>query len=490
MKTLFRNCYLADGSGKPLRKAAVLTKGNRIVAVEPEITGSSSADRTINLGKKILAPGFIDAHGHSDLSLLAHPEAFGKVSQGITCEIMGNCGLSPFPVSECNREHLDELWAQYHTPISWNDYTGWKSKRKSHFRAEALVGHNTLRAAVAGYEEREVSRAQLEEMKRLLDKELTAGALGLSSGLLYVPGKFAAPDEITELLRVVAKHNKIYATHLRSEGNELLESIRETLEIVRAAGLKRLQISHFKTAGKANWHKLDEAIALIEESGISVTVDRYPYTQSMTQLSVILPGRYGDMDDVTLMRELKDPQAAAEVESLLDASERDWKSVTLIKQGVPLAAEAERRGLSPARLTVELLRADAPGCAAAFAGMSEENMKRILRLPYCMMGSDENARPMDYSIGRSHPRAFGSAARFLRLLLEMNAPIEEAVRRMTGLPADTFQLPYGKIVPGGSADLTAFDPEEVDGAADFAAPHTPARGILLTMAGGEMAYRK
>lgn len=506
MRTLFRDLWLADGSGAPLRRSAVLAGDGKILAVEPDLP-RSAAGRTVELGGRILAPGFIDVHGHSDLALPARPEGFGKISQGITTEIMGNCGLSAFPLTGRNREHLQELWAQYGVTLDWSDFRGWRaalSARAPKLRAEALVGHNTLRAAVAGYETETLTSAQLEEMKTLLDAELAAGAAGLSSGLLYVPGKFAPPGEIVELMRVAARRDRLYATHLRSEGNELLESLGETIDCAREAGLRRLHISHFKTAGAANWEKLDAALELLEEAqkgGIAVTVDRYPYTESMTQLSVILPGKAGDLDDSALSRLLHSTEEREKLALELAASRPAayWKTVTLVSTrssagrnhaGQTIAALAERAGRTPAEFAVELLAEDAAGTTAAFRGMSPENMRRILGLPFCMMGSDENARPADDSIGRCHPRGFGSAARFLRLRLDAGSPIEAAVRQMTGLAAETFQLAdRGLVRPGLCADLAAFDPDEVDGTADFSNPHTPAAGIIFTVTGGEFVYR-
>jgi len=506
MKFLFTNLWLADGAGTPLRKCRVLTDGGTIAAVDPELP-NSAADRSVDLGGRILAPGFLDVHGHSDLALAARPEAFGKVTQGITTEIMGNCGLSAFPLNERNREHLQELWAQYGVALGWSSFTEWRTMLTANrpaIRAEALVGHNTLRAAVAGYGDEKLSKRRLDEMITLLDRELTAGALGLSSGLLYVPGKFAAPGELVELLRVVARHDKIYATHLRSEGTELLEALDETIAVAREAGLKKLHISHFKTAKAANWEKLDAALERLEAAraaGIRVTVDRYPYTESMTQLSVILPGKAGDLDDSALSRLLANPEARARVTAKLAASRAAgfWETVRLIStrassfgrpDGRTITELALERKLDPAMLVTELLAADASGTTAAFRGMSEENMRRILALPFCMMGSDENARPADDSIGRGHPRGFGSAARFLRLRLDAGSPAEAAVRQMTGLAAETFGLAdRGRIAPGLKADLTAFDPDEVDGTADYASPHTPAAGVLFTVRGGEFVFR-
>lgn len=502
---LYKNLWLADGSGAPLRRCAILTEGALVRAIEPAIT-ASAADRTLDLGGLILAPGFIDAHGHSDLSILARPEGFGRISQGVVCEIAGNCGLSAFPVTRFNRPHLNELYRQYGVEIDWSDYTGWRAalaRRGVKLKMHALCGHNTLRAAVAGYEQAELSGPEFDEMARLLDRMLEQGAPGLSTGLLYVPGKFAGADEIVFLMKRLAAHDALYATHLRSEGNELLESLSETIECARRAGLGRLQISHFKTAGRANWSKLDAALALLEsarQSGIELATDRYPYTESMTQLSVILPGEWGDLDDETLERRLADPVEQQALETALAKSRASeyWGTVRLVATAAPGFSGCEGKTLdriaaqfrltAPA-LAVKLLAADAPGTTAGFRGMSETNLHRILALPYCMAGSDENARPADYSIGRSHPRAFGSLPRFLKLRFEDGASIESAVHQVTGLPADTFRLTgQGHVAVGNPADFAVFDPEELDGTDDFAAPHTPATGLRCTVIDGSVVY--
>ncbi len=506
MRMLFRNLWLADGSNAPLRRCCVLAADGRIAGVEAEIS-ASAADRTIDLGGRVLAPGFIDVHGHSDLALLARPEGFGKISQGVTCEVTGNCGLSPFPVTPRNREHLQQLWSRYGVEITWNDCAGYLDeirKRGVRLRIIPLCGHNTLRAAVAGYEQRELDGKQMEEMERLLETSLRQGAAGLSTGLLYVPGEFASDEEIVRLMRIVQRGGKLYATHLRSEGNQLIESLESTLESARRSGLERIQVSHLKTAGAANWHKLDRALELFESAradGMKLFADRYPYTESMTQLSVILPGAWSELDDSALMRRLENPEEAARLERELDDARtpESWRTVRLIGTAAPAfrhyagmtfdrIAELERQ--PPAALAVRLLAADAPGSSAGFRGMSETNLARILALDFCMCGSDENARPADDSIGRGHPRAFGSFPRFLRMRLDAGEKIESAVRRVTGLPAEVFQLSrQGRIVPGSHADLAAFDPDEIDSAADFTAPHTPAAGILLTAIGGEIVYR-
>ena len=499
----FENIWVADGRGNEPFRASVLTDGAFIVEVSRDKFAGFSAADTIDGRGLVLAPGFIDAHGHSDLSLLTYPEAASKVSQGVTTEIAGNCGLSAFPLTELNREHLEKLYANYGRCLDWTDYQSYRARlrdRRPAMRLACLCGHNTLRAAVAGYENARISSAQISEMEKLLDAALSAGARGLSTGLLYVPGKFADQYEIVRLLRVVSAHHGVYATHLRSEGNGLLEALAETLECARAAGVEKVQISHLKTAGKDNWSKLENALRLIEDarrSGISVTVDRYPYVESMTQLSVILPPPWDDMDDVEIQRRLQAQETRDKLAEELRKSRSPeyWGQVRLAASTAPryrglCGRTLPELGDDPARTVVDILAADAAGACGAFRGMSETNLTRILDLDYCMPGSDGNALPADGSAGHTHPRAFGAIAKFIRRRLDSTSSIGDTVRRATSLPAGVFALvDRGVIAAGYAADLVLFDPDAIDSAADFSAPDTPASGIAMTVTEGRIVYR-
>ncbi len=495
------NAWIADGSGAPLFKGELLISGGTISAVGADVSGGAAADRTIDLHKKVLCPGFIDAHGHSDLALPAYPGGFSKVSQGVTTEIAGNCGLCAFCLSERNRAHLENLYARYNFPLNWQDYHSYQTalqQREVALDLPSLCGHNSLRAAIAGYEKETLSASELRDMCALLDAQLGQGALGLSAGLLYVPGIFATTGELVELMRVVSRHDKIFATHLRSEGKMLLESLEETLAATRAAGLKRVQISHFKTAGRANWEKLDAAVALIEKAraeGICVTVDRYPYTESMTQLSVVLPEKWDALPDRTIQQKLQNDEECRLLVAELRANRTSdyWQGVRLVSTTGNHRSDAGKFlseiSADPATLVVELLRHDAPGTTAAFSGMSRENLNRILDLDYCMPGSDGNALPPSGDPNGTHPRAFGAIARFLRLRLDRTGDIGRSVFRATGLPAQTFQLNTGKIAVGAIADLVAFDPDTLDSRADFTSPCRPADGILFTIHQGKTVYQ-
>ena len=498
-----KNAWIADGRAKrALFKGDVLCIDGIIAAVEPEILGSAAADDTIDVNGKILAPGFIDVHGHSDVAIFANPGGFAKVSQGVTTEIAGNCGLSTFPLGELDRDHLQELYADYGVQLDWHDLASCREKLEmldAGLRLEFLCGHNTLRAFACGYEDVEMTPKRLKIMEDQLETAIGQGALGLSSGLLYVPGKFADRSEIISLMRILAKYDKIFTAHLRSEGDKLLESMEEIFSCAADASLSRVHISHFKTSGRANWGKLDEALALIDsfrQRGLKITVDRYPYTESMTQLSVILPEPWSDMDDVKIEKSLLDIENVAALESALRRSREPeyWQGVRLVSTTGKYSGFCGRKlsdiADDPVKLVVELLAENCAGTTAAFAGMSNENLARIIDLDYCMAGSDGNALPSDYSLGRAHPRAFGAIAKFIRMHLDRHGDIAQAVHRATGLAAETFQLAdRGIIAPQKLADLVVFDPDAIDGTVDFAAPHTPASGVLLTLKSGKVVYR-
>ena len=498
-----KNLWLADGSKTPLKKSELLiSEEGNISAVGAGNIGSA-AGAVIDLGGCVAAPGFIDVHGHSDLAIAALPGAFGRVSQGVTCEIAGNCGLSAFPLTENNREHLEKLYSKYQTNLNWQsfqEYAAFIKSRAPFCDVEALTGHNTLRAAVSGYGKSELDENALFTACRLLDESLNSGSCGLSLGLLYVPGKFAADEELTALFSTVARHGKTVTCHLKSEGKMLCESISDMLRISRQSGLKKFHISHFKTSGRENFSKLDQALELISDAGkdgISVTFDRYPYTQSMTQLSLVLPDEWSDVDDVTITEQLQDNgifrSVLDELHTLRD--EKYWQSVLLVNtphpgyagmRGAPLAA----LGKDPALAVLEILRYDSPQSTAAFSGMSKDNMVKIICDPRCMPGRDGTALDPDGSFGTDHPRSFGAVAKFIRLLLDNNISIPESVHRATGLAASTFDLAgRGAITCGAAADITVFDPEEIDGKASFASPFTPASGIKLVFKNGNIVYR-
>jgi len=499
---LIENIWLADGTASPLRKGCILVSNGKISAVLPEAPAGLSVSCRIDGRKKILAPGFIDVHGHSDISLIAAHGGFSKVSQGITTEICGNCGLSPFPLTDANREHIQDLYSNYGVDINWSgrrEYLEKLDRLSPALRLIPLCGHNTLRASLCGYDNAPVRGREISEMCRSLSEMMKNGLPGLSTGLLYVPGRFADREEITALMHTVAAADGIYTSHLRSEGGELLEALKETVENARSAGLKKLHISHFKTAHPDNWSKLDAALQILAEaqdSGIRITLDRYPYCESMSQLSIILPPPWDDLDDITLQKRLADPETRLKAAGELRNAKTPeyWQRLRLAATGAAGKQHWCGRTFAsispdPALAAVEILAEDAAGSTFSFSGMSEENMLRIISLDNCMMGSDGNALPADGTLGSTHPRSSGSAPEFLRRLINNGTSIEQAVYKMTGLAAETFNIPdCGILQEGKRADMVLFDPEEAGSRADFLAPFTPADGIICTINAGKMVY--
>jgi N-acyl-D-amino-acid deacylase len=501
---LIKNAYLIDGSGADGAVSDLFVKNGKIANFGRNLP-ENEADETINAKGLCLAPGFIDSHGHSDISILAAPEATGKLSQGVTTEITGNCGLSVFPVTDKNREHLNELYRNYNENISWNDISGYAAeleKRSSAINIASLCGHNTLRAAINGYENNKLSPEKLSEMQELLQKELKNGACGFSTGLLYVPGKFANNAEITALLKTLREDSQPYTTHLRSESKELLEAIQKSIDMCQKAKAPKLHISHLKTARQENWHKLDSVLNLIEKNNsdsLQITADRYPYTESMTQLSIILPEPFDEFDSVALEKELVKPDSYEKlIKKLKEFSPERWEKIKLVTCsdetlaplfGKTISEIAKTTGKTPYAICAEVLKKDSAGALAAFSGgMSSDNMKRILNQPFVCCCTDENARPEDYSIGRSHPRAFGSFARFMNFVKAGNS-LEEAVRKMTSLPASIFNLKgRGLLKPGYAADLVLFSPEEIADNADFANPHSLSSGIRKVFVNGILSF--
>jgi N-acyl-D-amino-acid deacylase len=343
-------------------------------------------------------------------------------------------------------------------------------------------------------------------MARLLEQALDEGAAGFSTGLIYTPGLFSEPEEVLALARVAAARGALYATHMRSEGGRLLEAIDEVLDLARRTGV-RTQISHLKTAGRANWSKLDAALERIRAAraqGWQVHADRYPYIASGTSLDSRLPAwAQADGNDAILAR-LHDPAAAARLaREIAESTEPAYWDGVMIGgthhpelrrfRGATVTAVARDFGCDPVEAYLRILRLDTLHTQAFFFGMSKENMRRIYAEPWVMVGSDASIRSLSgpLSADHPHPRAFGAFARFLRLALdgESGLPPEEAIRRMTSLPAEALGLrDRGRLQPGAWADVAVFDPARVRDKSTYAAPHQYAEGVRWTIVNGRIAF--
>lgn len=498
--TLIRGGLVCNGKGGEPSRADVGICADRIADVG-DLSGAE-ADYIVDANGLIVCPGFVDVHSHSDTYLLIEPAAVSKIFQGVTTEIVGNCGASAAPRSPTYPMPSD--WRDKNYPGTWQsvrEYRELLAQVKPAVNVRMLIGHNTLRAGVMGYAARHATVEEVRRMCEWLAEALNEGAAGLSTGLIYSPGMYASREEIVMLAKVAASRGGIYATHMRSEGARLLEAIDEALDIGRQADIA-VQISHLKTSGRKNWHLLDPALDRIRAAraaGCDVAADRYPYTAANTDLDVVLPEWASGGGREEVLRRLRDPEIRWNIRCEI-AEGRDldyWDRVMVgttyapknaVFRGKRITEVARMLGVEPVDAALYLMESDELRTSATFFGMSEENMWRILSEPYVMIGSDASVRaptgPLSHD--HPHPRAYGTFPRFLRAALDgKTVPIAEAVRKMTSLPASRFGMSdRGMIEIGKKADIVVWDPREVQDRATYESPHQPATGVRALLVNG------
>ena len=488
-----------DGSGAPARRADVAISGERIAAIG-DLSGAE-ARKIVSAAGCCVCPGFIDVHSHSDTFILLEPAAPSKIFQGVTTEIVGNCGASTAPRQGAYKMPTD--WREKNYPGAWSsvaEYRALLEQVQPAVNIVLLIGHNSLRAGVIGYDARAATATEIRAMADLLDRALAEGGAGLSTGLIYTPGLYSTPAEVRALATVAARRGKIYTSHMRSEGDGLLEALDETLEIGRSTGI-RVQVSHLKTSGRRNWAKVDAALDKIRAAraaGLHAAADRYPYTASCTDLDVILPDwAAGDGRDAVLAR-LRDEATRKKLRAeLVDSTDWDTVMVGSITRpdlaqfrGQRLTDIAAALGVEPVDAALHLLDVDELRPSGIFFGMSEANLWRILAEPWVMIGSDASIRALTgpLAVDFPHPRAFGTFPRLLRAALDgQTVPLPEMIRKMTSLAADHFQLKdRGRLTPGAFADVVVFDPATVRDCATFAVPRQYAEGIASVIVNGRL----
>ncbi len=499
---LIRNGTVIDGTGAEATSADIGLCGERIKEIGN--LSHARAGHIIDALGQIVCPGLIDAHSHSDAYLLIEPHASSKVFQGVTTEVCGNCGASAAP--RLGTAQLPSDWQDKPFPDSWRtvkEYRKLFETVQPAVNEALLIGHNTLHRGLCGYDPRGATLDELSKMRHALERAFDEGGCGLSTGLIYPPASAVPQKEIVELATICAARGKIYTSHMRSEGKNLLDAIDETVEIGRRSGV-RIQISHLKASGKANWHKMDEVLEKIQvaqNEGTDLAADRYPYTAAQTDLDIILPDWAIQGGREAEMARLRDPKIRKKIrdEILEGRNEFEFRTIRIGSietplyhsfRGMKLEEAAKRLNMEPVDALLHLIQADELRVSGLFFGMSDENLWRILEQPWVMIGSDASLRAPDGILSRDHPhpRAYGSFTKFLRAALDgKTVPLPEAIRKMTSLPAKQFCLKQrGVLKRNAFADILVFDSHTIKEKTSYANPHKLSDGVKALIVNGTL----
>ncbi|MFK7991917.1 MAG: amidohydrolase family protein [Sandaracinaceae bacterium] len=526
MRCLLENARLVDGSGAPAVSGSLLIEDDRIAEVGET---SLSPDEVIDVDGAVVAPGFIDMHSHSDFTLPGDPSAEAKTLQGVTTEVVCNCGLGLMPANarvERFYERLSPMIFGEPSGGCFDDLDAYRSAldaRGVSVNVACLVPHGNVRCAVMGMEEREASEVELEHMRQLVTEGMEQGAFGLSTGLIYPPGAFAPTEEIVTLAERIAPYDGFYATHMRDEGTRVVQAVEEALSIGERAGVG-VQISHHKAAGRLNWGKTKKTLRLIDEArarGVDAHSDVYPYTAGSTVLSAIFVPLWafeGSQD--ALLERLRDPATRVRIEAdskerllgfaalpsildrwfpkrlLLPFIIRELSKLVVISstkhqhhyEGQSLHAIAKQRGQSVYETMMDLLVEEETAVAAIVHVMHEGDVSRVMKHPFTMIGTDG----FPQREGKPHPRTFGTYPRVLEHYVRDTGllALEEAVHKMTGLVAGKLGLrDRGLLRPGMKADITVFEPSVVHDRSSYEEPRRSPTGISHVFVNGVCTVR-
>lgn len=483
---LIRGGTVVDGTGAPAYRADVALRGDRIARIDRGGIAADSARQVLDAQGLVVAPGFIDSHAHIQTTIHEHPLAENFLRQGITTILASlHSGEQPYPL----RDYMAALRVAPNVGF--------------------FAGHSWARTEVLGRENRAPTATELERMKALVDEAMRDGALGLSTGLVYVPANFAETEEVIELARVAARHGGIYVSHMRDEATGLLESVAEVIRVAGEAGLPA-QINHHKAVGATQWGWSERTLAMIDSAraaGLDVKHDLYPYTASSTSSGVLFPQWALAGGQEEFRERVEDPATRRRMEAEMrdifekergggDLARVQFRTVRSLPEydGRTLADLARDRGLpntveSGIDLVIELQLAG--GFGAIYHAMDERDVVRILQHPFAMIETDGD--PVGFGVGFPHPRSYGAFPRVLaRYVREQKVlSLEEAVRRMTSLPADQIgQTRRGRVAEGMFADLTVFDPEVIRDLATFEQPHQFSVGVRHVLVNGEPVIRE
>jgi N-acyl-D-amino-acid deacylase len=476
---LITNGKIIDGTGNNWYYGNIAIKDGKIFKIGRDV--KLTAKKTIDATGLIIAPGFIDVHTHLEGDEKSDPNATNFILDGVTTCITGNCGSSE---------------------TDMNKYFHYIDSLKLSINVAALIGHNDVRKAVMGRANRDATAAELQQMETIVDKAMRDGAVGLSTGLIYIPGTYTKTPEIVALAKVAAKYNGVYATHMRDEGDSVTQAIEEALTIGREAKIP-VEISHFKLSGQHNWGRSKETVPMIEaarKESIEVTIDQYPYTASSTSISTLLPDDVlaDGQDSIKARLQRTDIRKQVTDHIIARLKKRKLKHLSYAVVAY-FAPDTSYNGKSIEQINLmkgrkHKVKAEAEtvmdimiqgGASAVFHGMSEDDIKRIMQYPFNMFASDATIRT--FGFGMPHPRGYGTNARVLGKYVreEKIISLEEAIRRMTSLPAQKFQLKdRGLIKEGMAADIVIFNEKEVNDVSTFTKPHAYSTGFHFVIVNG------
>ena len=512
---LIRNGIVYDGSGGEGRVADVALRGDRIAGVGD--FKDASARLTIDARGLAVAPGFINMLSWSNESLIADGRSQSEIRQGVTTEIMGE-GESMGPVNDRVREKMLREQKDIHYQVTWNtlaEYLHYLEKRGVSCNVASFIGATTIREYVVGFEDKPPTAQQLEKMRTLVRQEMEAGALGIGSSLIYPPAFYAKTPELIELCKVAAQYQGKYISHMRSEGNHLLEAFDELLTISREAHIPA-EIYHIKAAGQSNWPKLDTLLGRIEaarKEGLNITADMYTYTAAGTGLDASLPPGTEDGGYPAIFKRLRDPTLRKKIAAEVKTPSDNWENYYLAAgspdrillvgfkseklkplTGKTLAEVAKMRGNDPIETLMDLIAEDESRIDTIYFVMSEENVRKKLLKPWISFGSDEASQAPEGVFLKSHPhpRAYGNFARLLGKYVreEKLVSLGEAVRRLSALPASNLGLDHrGLLKEGMFADVVVFDPRTIADRATFAEPQQYAIGMKHVFVNGTQVLK-
>ena len=511
---IIRGGEVYDGTGGPPLHADVGITGDRIAAVG-DLKGAT-ATTTIDAKGLSVAPGFINMLSHSEASLIVDGRSMSELKQGITTQIFGEFSMGPLTAEMKQRLIANQGNVKF--DIQWTtlaEYLTWLEKHGISQNVASFIGAPTIREYVIGLDDKPPTPEQLDKMRELVRREMEAGALGITTALIYPPAFFAKTDELIELCKVAAKYKGKYAAHMRSEGNQLIEAIQETIRISREAGLPA-EIYHLKAAGQSNWPKMERAIAMIEEArrkGLKITADMYMYPAGGTGLDAAMPPWVFDGGQEAAYKRLQDPATRSKIAGEIRTPTNSWENLYLLSgspdkilllgfksdalkplSGKTLAEVARLRGKDPVETIMDLVLEDRSRIGTIYFLMSEDNIKQQIRQPWVAFGSDGASMAPEGVFAKSsaHPRFYGNFARLLGKYVreEKVITVTEAVRRLSSLPATNLGLDHrGLLKRGMFADVVVFDPETIGDRATFEQPHQYSVGVKHVFVNGTQVLK-